>query len=309
MITGMHVGGLIVFKRNMSDPHGLAELCGAAQALSMKTGHPPLMISVDQEGGPVARLGPPFTVFPGNRAVGKARSHEAAREFGLSTARELKSVGITMNLAPVVDVMEEGGNGVMADRVFGDDPKLVADLGRVVIEALQAGGVAATAKHFPGMGRAVADPHRWAARINTEKPFLVSRDLVPFRAAIQTGVEAVMLSHVVYEALDSKWPASLSPIIAKDLLRETMGFRGVTITDDLDMGAIAQRFDVETLVRQICDADIDVALICHDRTKMEATYRALLKAIGASPERRKRRLLSGQRFLDLKGRYVLQVVC
>jgi len=307
MIGEMHVGGLILFTRNVSDPHGLAELCGAVQALSLETGHPPLMICVDQEGGPVARLGPPFTVFPGNRAVGKAESPNGAREFGITTARELKGVGITMNLAPVLDVMEQGVHApVMADRVFGDDPELVADLGRVVIEALQQGGVAATAKHFPGMGRAVADPHRDVAHIDTQRHVLESRDLVPFGVAIQSGVEAVMLSHVVYQALDPLWPASLSSVIAKDLLRGTMGFKGVTITDDLDMGAIEEHFDVETVVRRICDADIDIALICRDRAKMEATYGALLKAMGDSPERRRRRVLSVQRLLDLKGRYAPQ---
>jgi len=311
MIGQMHVGGLILFKRNVSDPDGLAELCGEVQALSLRTGHPPLMISVDQEGGSVARLGPPFTVFPGNRVIGKAKSPNAARAFGSTTARELKHVGITMNLAPVLDVTEQKGDcPVMADRVFGDDPKLAADLGRVVIEALQQGGVAATAKHFPGMGRAVADPHNDVAHIDTEKHVLESRDLVPFQSAIESGVEVVMLSHMVYDALDPLWPASLSSVIAKDLLRKTMGFKGVTITDDLDMGAIDRHFDAGTVVRRICDADIDIALICRDRARMETAYEALLAAMGESPERRRRRVLSVQRLLDLKGRYApQQVVC
>ncbi|MDY6952118.1 MAG: beta-N-acetylhexosaminidase [Thermodesulfobacteriota bacterium] len=309
MIGELHVGGLILFKRNIHDPEGLGELCAALQSFSVERGHPPLMISVDQEGGSVARLGPPFTVFPGNRAMGRTGSPDTARTFGATTARELKGAGITMNLAPVLDVMEEGGDcPVMGDRVFGDDPELVAALGSVVIETLQRGGIAATAKHFPGMGGAVADPHRDVSRIHTEREVLESRDLVPFRAAIQRGVEAVMLSHVVYDTLDPHWPAGLSSIIAKDLLRETMGFHGVTITDDLDMGAIDTHFDVETVVQRICEADIDIALICRDRAKIEAVYGALLRAIKASSETRTRRALSVQRLLDLKGRYAPHMV-
>ena len=118
MIREMHVGGLILFKRNVSDPSQVSELCQAAQACAMESGNPPLMIAIDQEGGPVARLEPPFTVFPGNRAIGATRSEKAAREFGTITARELKGVGITVNLAPVLDVAPRGLNSVMADRVF-----------------------------------------------------------------------------------------------------------------------------------------------------------------------------------------------
>ena len=121
MILDLRVGGLVLFKRNVSDPPQVAELCEAAQAYAAESGNPPLMIAIDQEGGPVARLGPPFTVFPGNRAIGAARSEEAAREFGTVTARELKGVGITMNLAPVLDIAPPGFDSVMADRVFGED--------------------------------------------------------------------------------------------------------------------------------------------------------------------------------------------
>jgi beta-N-acetylhexosaminidase len=304
MISRMHVGGIILFKQNVSDPSGLAALCQAVQTFSLETGNPRLMIAIDQEGGSVARLGPPFTVFPGNRTLGKARSRKAAREFGTITARELGSVGITINLAPVLDVMGKGVHTpVMGDRVFGDDPELAADLGRVVIEALQNNGVSATAKHFPGMGRATVDPHGALPHIDAASHILETIDLVPFRAAIQSGVDAVMLSHVVYNDLDPLWPASLSSVIARDLLREAMGFEGITITDDLDMGATDKHFDVETIVRRICDADIDMALICHDRAKMEAIYGALVKAIGESQDTWTKRASSVQRLLDLKNRY------
>ena len=304
MIREMHVGGLILFKRNVSDPSQVSELCQAAQACAVESGQPPLMIAIDQEGGPVARLGPPFTVFPGNRAIGAARSEKAAREFGTITARELKGVGITVNLAPVLDVAPQGLNSVMADRVFGEEPELVAYLGRAVIETIQNNGIAATAKHFPGIGRTTADSHVDLPYLDVDRRLLDSTDLVPFRAAIEGGVEAVMLSHVVYRDLDSAWPASLSTVIARDLLREAMGFKGITMTDDLDMGAIDKHFDVETTIRRISDAEIDIALICHDRLKMENAYRALLKAVRESEDARKKATASAQRILNMKRRYV-----
>jgi beta-N-acetylhexosaminidase len=306
LIREIRVGGLILFKRNVSDPSQLARLCGAAQAVALEKGNLPLTIAIDQEGGPVARLGPPFAVFPGQRAIGDARSETAARDFGTITAGELKGVGINLNFAPVLDVVPKGlDSPVMTDRVFGDSPDLVANLGKMVIESLQENGVAATAKHFPGIGRTIVDSHEDLPFLDTEHHVLNSIDLVPFKAAIRTRVEAVMLSHVVYKDLDPTWPAGLSSIIAKDLLRETMGFEGVTITDDLDMGAIDKHFDVGTFVKRICRAEIDIALICHDRQKIEATYEEMLNAIRRSEDVRNKTVSSVQRILNLKERYPL----
>jgi beta-N-acetylhexosaminidase len=306
MIRDLRVGGLILFKRNVSDPSQVVELCQAAQACAVDSGNPRLLIAIDQEGGPVARLGPPFTVFPGNRAIGAAKSEQAAKEFGMITARELKGVGITMNFAPVLDVAPPGFDSVMADRVFGEDPELVASLGRVVIDSLQNNGIPATAKHFPGIGRTTLDSHADLPYLDVERQVLDSTDLVPFREAIRSGVEAVMLSHVIYKDLDQQWPASLSSLIAKDLLRETMGFKGITITDDLDMGAIDKHFDIESAVRRILLAKIDIALICHNRLKMERAYQTLLEGVQESEASRRHAAKSAQRILDLKRRYMDQ---
>lgn len=305
LLRRIPAGGLIVFKRNISDAVQLTALCRGAQAIASKEGTPPLVISIDQEGGPVARLGPPFSVFPGNRAIGRSRSEEAARLFGTTTARELKEVGINVNFAPVLDVVPEGfDSSVMADRVFGNDPHLVAALGNAVIESHQQNGVAATAKHFPGIGRTAVDSHIDLPFVDVEQDILDATDLVPFQAAIDVGVEAVMLSHIIYNDIDPAWPAGLSSIIARDLLRGKMGFKGVTITDDLDMGAIDKHYDVSTFVHRVCEADIDMALICHDREKMVATYEALLAAIRSSEQVKRKTIESVRRILSLKERYV-----
>jgi beta-N-acetylhexosaminidase len=305
LLRQIPAGGLIVFKRNVADPAQLTALCRGAQAIAFREGNPPLVISIDQEGGPVARLGPPFTVFPGAKAIGRSRSEAAARSFGAETARELKAVGIHMNFAPVLDVVPEGlESSVMADRVFGTDPHLTAILGNAVIEGHQDNGVAATAKHFPGIGRTTVDSHIDLPFLDAEQDILDATDLVPFQAAIDVGVEAVMLSHIVYNDVDPVWPAGLSSIIAKDWLRGKMGFTGVTITDDLDMGAIDRHYDVSTFVDRICEADIDLALICHDKEKMAAAYEALLAAIRGSEQVKRKARESVGRILRLKEKYV-----
>ena len=304
MIRDLRVGGLILFKRNVSEPSQVAELCEAAQAYSRESGNPPIVIAIDQEGGPVARLGPPFTVFPGNRAIGAAGSEQSAKEFGTVTARELRGAGINMNLAPVLDVAPPGFDSVMADRVFGEDPELVAFLGKTVIESLQENGVPATAKHFPGIGRTTLDSHADLPRLDTERQVLDNTDLLPFRVAIASGVEAVMLSHVVYKAFDAKWPASLSSVIARDLLREGLGFRGIIMTDDLDMGAIEKHLDIETAIKRVSAAEIDMALICHNRQKIERAHHVLLKALEESEESARKASACVQRILHLKRKYL-----
>jgi beta-N-acetylhexosaminidase len=304
MIRDLRVGGLVLFKRNVSDPSQVARLCKSAQAYAADSGNPPLMIAIDQEGGPVARLGPPFTVFPGNRAIGTAKSEQSAEEFGTVTARELRGVGINMNLAPVLDVAPPGFDSVMADRVFGEDPELVASLGKTVIRSLQDNGMPATAKHFPGIGRTTLDSHADLPHLDTERQILDETDLVPFRMAITSGVEAVMLSHVVYQAFDTEWPASLSSVIAKAILRESMGFGGIIMTDDLDMGAIEKHFDIETVIRRVSDAEIDMALICHNREKIERAYQVLLEVVGESEASKRKASVSVQRILNLKQKYL-----
>jgi beta-N-acetylhexosaminidase len=303
LISDLHVGGLILFKRNVSDPEQLGELCRGAQAFAAEAGDPPLIISIDQEGGTVARLGPPFTVFPGARAIGEAGSEDPARAFGVITARELKGVGINMDLAPVVDVAEKGPDSVMGDRTFSDDPTVVASFARIVIETLQEHGVAATAKHFPGIGRTVLDPHFELPRLETVREDLEATDLVPFRAAIESHVAAVMLSHLVYDGLDPEWPAGLSTVIARDLLRGTLGYNGLTMTDDLDMGAIGKHFSIEDATRRIVAADVDIVLICHDREKMEIACDVLMEGVRGSEQGRAKAVASAQRILRVKERY------
>lgn len=301
LIADLRLGGLILFRRNVESPRQITDLCRAAQRCARDCGLPPLFIAIDQEGGQVARLGPPFTQFPGNPAI---RDAADAERFARITATELAWVGINMNLAPVLDTAPEGFDSIMARRVFSSDPRQVARLGEVVIAGMQACGIMAVAKHFPGIGRTRLDSHLDLPHLDADLKSLENYDLIPFRTALQRNVAGIMLSHIRYSRLDSRWPASLSPAIARDLLRDRMGFGGVVLTDDLEMGAIAGHFGFGAAVRQVLRAQVDVALICRSAKKLRRAHTLMAMEIGESKNCRAEAEASAGRILALKSRYL-----
>ncbi len=269
LIRDHYLGGIILFSRNVEDPVQVAGLCKDLQETAMNYHGLPLFLAVDQEGGRVARLREPFTVFPGNQAIGMSNHPlRMATEFGRVTAREMKMVGLNMDLAPVMDVQKGETEKHLEGRLFGEDPDRVSRLGRRVVKALQKNGVMAVAKHFPGLGRADLDPHLNLPRISTALEDIETDNLPPFRAAIEEGVSAVMTSHAVYTALDPDHPATLSSAVLGSLLREKMGFQGLIITDDLEMGAVADHFGVAQGAEGALKAGADILLICKDQEKV-----------------------------------------
>ncbi len=279
LIDTVKIGGIILFSGNLSDPEQIRELCLSAQAYAESCGQPPLFIAIDQEGGEVARLKEPFTQFPGNSHI---KSENDAEEFAIIVAEELSRIGINMNMAPVMDVAYKGVKSIMAGRAFGDDPAWVSKMGITVIKHLQNNGIMAVAKHFPGIGRTTLDSHIDMPFLKVDSEALFAFDLPPFEAAIRNGVAGIMLSHILYSGIDTEWPASLSPVIAKDLLRAKMEFDGLVMTDDLDMGSIAGRYDIKTIIKQILLADIDLVLICHKGPWIENAFDEILRSIGTS---------------------------
>ena len=302
IIENRQVGGIILFSRNILDPDQLRRLCGAVQDCARKAGGPPLFVAVDQEGGSVARLKAPFTEFPGPAEMG---SKEQVKRFARVTAKELGAVGINMNMAPVLDLLPADIPSVMAGRSFGADPGRVCTMGTAVIRHLQRRRIMAVAKHFPGIGRTTDDSHIDMPRLEVDLAQMHASDLIPFRAAIGADVSAVMLAHIFYPSIDPRWPASLSPAIACDLLRKEMNFDGVVITDDLDMGAIKRHFPIETVVEQILAADIDIALICHAGPDIARAHDIMTAGFRSSAALRSRAVASVRRILQLKSRYLL----
>jgi beta-N-acetylhexosaminidase len=301
LIHDLKVGGVILFSQNIETPDQVKKLCEAIQEYARIRNQPPLIIAIDQEGGQVARLKEPFTEFPGNPAM---RDINDAIYFAETTAAELNQAGINMNLAPVLDVAPRSMTSIVSERAFGHDPEWVSMLGLAVISHLQQHRIMAVAKHFPGIGRTEADSHIELPSCDHSLSDLKSYDLIPFAESIAQQVAGIMISHVMYPEIDPKWPASLSKQIAHNLLREQMGFSSVSMTDDLDMGAITHHYDIKTAVRQILRAGIDMALICHKGPNIEIAYQEILDGLHRSPDTRARGKASVERIMALKMKYI-----
>jgi len=301
LIDHIKVGGVILFARNLETPDQIKDLCAGLQDFAASCGQPPLFIAIDQEGGQVARLKEPFTQFPGNPHM---HDEADAVHFAEVTAAELSQVGINMNMAPVLDVAPKEIDSIMAQRSFGGDPDWVARLGLKVIEHLQQNRIMAVAKHFPGIGRTILDSHLDLPVLKDDLEAIARFDLIPFEICIRHGVSGIMLSHIFYPQLDDQWPASLSKNIADDLLRQHMGYDGLIMTDDLDMGAIMKHFNIQNSIQQILTADIDLALICHKGPNIEIAFEQIVKIITDSPEMKARGIESAGRIMGAKNKYL-----
>lgn len=279
LIDTLHVGGIILFSRNIENREQLRELCASTQDYAAACGLPPLLIAIDQEGGVVARLkAPHFTEFPGNPAI---KNIGDARDFAHAASRELTDMGINMNMAPVMDVAPPGFPSIMTKRMFGTNPAIVSQMGTTVIETFQSHGIMSVAKHFPGIGRTTADSHLDLPESDLSDKDLDEFELIPFEAAIRADVCGIMFSHIRYRRIDPQWPASMSIRIASDLLRHRMGFEGITMTDDLDMGAIKNHYDIRTAISRVLASDIDIALICHKGPDIETAHMEIMAHISS----------------------------
>jgi len=280
ILADLQPGGIILFQRNYTDPDTLRALCSDIHALTPE--HPPL-IALDAEGGRVHRLSPPFTHFPPALQIGQTGSPQLAHEVGVALGRELRSVGIDIDFAPVLDVYSNPANTVIGDRAFGSDPQRVAEFGCALAAGLRAAGVLPCGKHFPGHGATVIDSHDDLPYDERDSATLEAVDLRPFQAAIAQEIELLMTAHVVYPALDPQRPASLSPIIMNDLLRKRLGFQGVIVSDDLEMGAIVRHSSVAAAAVQALSAGADLLLVCqrleHALSARDACRRAVQQGV------------------------------
>ena len=300
-IEELKVGGIILFARNIHSARQVDTLNRAAQGCARRCGSPPLFVGIDQEGGVVSRLKPPFTQFKGNPHI---KNTEQATEFARTTAQELLQIGVNMNMAPVLDVLPSDGPSVMADRSFGADPQRVASLGNNVIRQFQRDNIMAVAKHFPGIGRTVLDSHDDLPELDIEPNRFNQKDMIPFQAAINAHVAGIMLSHIRYRHIDPLWPASLSPAVAAELLRRQLAYQGLVLTDDLDMGAVAKHYDMSTIVTQCLGAQVDLMLICHPGPKIETAFKEIVKQIQSSELLADQESQSIKRILDAKKTYL-----
>jgi len=262
LLTRFTPGGVVLFSRNLTpEASQIRGLIGRLQEIARRSLGKPMAIAIDQEGGTVRRLPPPFGQYPDASSYGP-EGEEAVFRWGLDQGRELAGLGLTMNLAPVLDINTLGQEGVMSRRAWGTDPETVTRLGLAAIRGLRAGGVAACAKHFPGIGHSSLDSHLARPIYERSLGEMEVCELLPFQAAVAEGVEAIMVSHLLYPALDPDRPASLSEAVMKGLLREKMGFEGLILSDDLQMGAITKELDPKEAALAALEAGADRVLIC-----------------------------------------------
>jgi beta-N-acetylhexosaminidase len=269
------VGAVALFSRNVESPQQVARLCFETQNRAGR----PVLIAVDQEGGRVARLRKGFTPIPSMRALGATGDENLAYSIGRVLAAQLRAVNISMDFAPVMDVDSNPANPVIGDRSFGGDPAVVAKMGTALIGGLQAGGVAACAKHFPGHGDTSKDSHFDLPSLAHPVSRLEKIEMPPFAAAIAAGVSAIMTAHVIFESLDSKNPATLSNAVLTNLLRRKMKFQGVIFSDALEMKAIAENFSIEETVVKGATSGLDLLAICEDPDLQNRAIDALIAGV------------------------------
>ncbi|MCR4445665.1 glycoside hydrolase family 3 protein [Weizmannia coagulans] len=303
IIEKYHIGGVIYFNwsDNISTPvdaKQVQQLSNGLQKIALKQKpRIPLFISTDQEGGAVARVLEPGTVFPGNMALGATRSAANAKKAAEIMAVELKSLGINMDFAPDLDVNVNPANPVIGVRSYSENPNLVASLGTAQIAGFQSQNVAATGKHFPGHGDTNVDSHYGLPIIHHDLKTLNDVDLKPFKAAIASGVDAIMTAHIVVPALDdSGLPATLSKKIMTGLLREKLGYDGLIVTDSLDMSG-ANVFAPDKVPVAAFNAGADILLNPPD---VEVAWNAVRNAVKTGEISRKRLDESVARILRVK---------
>ncbi len=282
LIQHYHVGNIILFSRNVHDAQQVLELTQHLQSIAKEAGQPyPLLIAIDHENGIVQRLGDIVTIFPGNMALGAIGSKEIAYKVAQAIGQELKALGITMNLAPVVDVNNNPANPVIGVRSFGEDAQQVGRLGAAMVKGYQSAGILSCLKHFPGHGDTAIDSHLALPTIPYTLERLEELELVPFRRGIEAGTESVMIAHISFPALtqDTMLPASVSATIVQGLLREELGFTGVILSDCMEMNATANTFGTERAAVMALDAGIDIVLVSHTHTRQQGSIEAIQRAV------------------------------
>lgn len=265
-------GGATLFRANVEGgPLQVGALCR-----QVHDALPAPLLGIDQEGGRVARLGPPALRVPPMQTVGSWNDTSLAERIARAVGSELAALGVTINFAPVLDVRTREDNPVIGDRAFGRDAATCARFGAAWIRGLQSSGLLATAKHFPGHGDTPVDSHFELPVVAHPRERLLGVELVPFAAAVAAGVEAIMTAHVVYSALDPERPATLSHTVCTEL-RDLVGFRGLLLSDDLEMKAIASRYTTDDAAVQAVAAGCDALLVCHSEEEQERAFDGLVR--------------------------------
>ncbi|TSC77747.1 MAG: beta-N-acetylhexosaminidase [Parcubacteria group bacterium Gr01-1014_33] len=292
-----HIGGIILLGGNVKSEAQVRELIADLQKTARNPGDPPLFIAGDQEGGRVSRFHFLNELTP-QRSV---RDEYQAFLVGKARGTELRGLGVNVNFSPVLDVSEEPGEFMYA-RTFAGDSEQVTKLGIAMVRGYQKSGMVAVAKHFPGHGETPVDSHRTLPMLNRNDRAWEDH-VLPFRTVIREGVEMIMVGHLKFPHIDPLYPASLSPFFVDEVLREELKYRGVIITDDLAMGAVADSFTLSDAAVQAVRAGADIVLAVKDRQDYNAVYTGLVRAVEQGEISQERINKSVIRILALKGKF------
>ncbi|MFC1554660.1 beta-N-acetylhexosaminidase [candidate division KSB1 bacterium] len=272
-----HLGNIVFFARNIKNAEHLKVL---TQQFHFKTDIPPFL-AIDQEGGTVIRIFEGASLLPGNMAVASTGEPELVRKYGEITGRELRALGININLAPVLDVNKPENPGIGV-RSLGEDPETVSGFGVEMIKGMKSEGIFTTAKHFPGLGSADFDTHLEFPVINRSMEQLESVDLVPFKNAVDSGIDLVMTTHAGYPAFSKSskvLPATFTKEILTGYLRDKMNFQGLIITDDLEMGAAMKSIGYADGLIKAVNAGADILCVCKDINLQKEAFSILKDAV------------------------------
>ena len=308
MISDNHIGGVILFARNVQSPEQVARLTNELQKIALESEHPGLFIAIDQEGGRVARLteSAGFTEFPSAMSIGATGDPENAYRMATAMAAEMRAVGINVDFAPDLDVNNNPSNPVIGTRSFSSDPAKVAEYGVAFARGLQENGVLAFGKHFPGHGDTGVDSHIDLPRVAHDRARLDEVELFPFRAAIQSDIAGIMSAHVTFPAIDPTpgLAATLSRPVLTGLLREELGYDGLIATDSLEMGALAATgYPPPVGAPLALAAGADILLFNRDHAMHKEAFTNLLQTIENGKVSQEQLNASVSRILKAKGKF------
>ena len=295
MLNQYHMGGVILFDRNMESPEQVKQLTSDLQAQSNEK--VPLFIGIDEEGGDVVRMAEKLTPPPSQKEIGATGDIEQAKTWAIKTAKSLKDMGINVNFAPVADV---GSND---KRSYSTDTNTVIDFVRAATKGYQQENIIYSLKHFPGIGKGKVDSHIDSSSIDVAKEILMTEDILPFKTIIDESDPNdyfILVSHLKYPALDEEYPASLSSKIMTDLLRNKLGYKGIIITDDMEMGAVANHNDFRSIGVNAVKAGADIVLVCHEYEHQQEVYLGLLDAVNSGEISQERIDESVKRIIKVK---------
>ncbi len=294
-------GGFILFRHNCSTPQQIRGLC---RSLWRDKGDIPSLIAIDQEGGGAHRLPRPFTHFPSAARIGETGDPAVAYRFARAAAAELALVGINLNFAPVLDVNSNAKNPVIGERSFASDPQEVIKFSAQWIDGTRDAGIIPCGKHFPGHGDTDKDSHLYLPSVNRDLDDLRACELPPFVQACRKKIEALMTAHVLYPALDSQFPATLSDKIVTGLLREELCYDGVVFSDAMEMKAISDNYGEKEASTLCVRAGVDVLLYCRPMQSVLPAFEFLCSETEKDPAFYNRVENSYRRISTLKRRYL-----